>query len=551
MSFHASAATTAHGSATRPAGGALLRRKCGCGRHTGGARCTACDAKRQSLERHSGIHGRSAAAPPVARDPVRSRGEPLDADTRSTMQARLGQDFDNVRVHTDAAAARSAAGLDAAAYTVGRDVVFGANRYAPDTPAGRGLIAHELAHVVQQRGHERQHTATGTLPVGDARSAHERQAERIAGRRPEDAGNLGTSPAPLQVQRQRAPIEEERSTELTPTIRPDLVNLTLNVLRGRRSFTLESGLTQPLNLLGVTLPGIPPSRVNAALRFNDRCNAAFQSAILNFEQNQRRGGSVFDLERNPWQVGAQIGYRSGTIRLEPGLRLGFEGSDFDTVLFTLGVTTGVSTETPPECIATPSEPDPGGERTPEQPTEPGTDRPPVRDVPRPPPRLSAERVHFFYDSTLLRPESEDALGRVASVLEGIPRLQVRLTGYASLEGSEDYNRRLGQRRADAIRDRLVLRGIDTGRISTLSLGESAPSEPEPALERRSLHPAVEDIRTANRRVEIVFIDPQGEYAPSSAPLELSTLGLRRPRLGRPPSLGVGGLSLGGTELERR
>lgn len=78
-------------------------------------------------------------------------GHPLDRNTRSFMEARLGHDFGSVRVHTDSAAAATATALQARAYTVGQDVAFGLGHYAPYNNAGRRLIAHELAHTVQQR----------------------------------------------------------------------------------------------------------------------------------------------------------------------------------------------------------------------------------------------------------------------------------------------------------------------------------------------------------------------------------------------------------------
>ncbi len=78
-------------------------------------------------------------------------GAPLPGEVRSTFGRLLGHDLSGVRVHTGAEAARSAEGLSAEAYTVGDDVVFAAGRYAPQTRAGRELIAHELAHVAQQR----------------------------------------------------------------------------------------------------------------------------------------------------------------------------------------------------------------------------------------------------------------------------------------------------------------------------------------------------------------------------------------------------------------
>ena len=89
-------------------------------------------------------------APPIVHDVVGSSGQPLDAGTRAFMEPRFGHDFSKVRVHTDAKAADSARAVQARAYTVGRNVVFGAGKYGPGTQAGRGLLGHELAHVVQQ-----------------------------------------------------------------------------------------------------------------------------------------------------------------------------------------------------------------------------------------------------------------------------------------------------------------------------------------------------------------------------------------------------------------
>jgi hypothetical protein len=68
------------------------------------------------------------------------------------MEPRFGHDFGHVRVHTDARAAESALAVNALAYTVGRNVVFGAGRYSPGSAGGRNLLGHELAHVVQQSG---------------------------------------------------------------------------------------------------------------------------------------------------------------------------------------------------------------------------------------------------------------------------------------------------------------------------------------------------------------------------------------------------------------
>jgi hypothetical protein len=101
---------------------------------------------------------------------LRSSGEPLDPSTRDLMGRRFGHDFGEVRVHADEAAAQSARDVNARAYTIGHDIVFGAGQFAPATPRGRLLLAHELAHVVQQR------EAAGEQPG----AAHEREADSAA-----------------------------------------------------------------------------------------------------------------------------------------------------------------------------------------------------------------------------------------------------------------------------------------------------------------------------------------------------------------------------------
>lgn len=95
-----------------------------------------------------------SAAPPAhahVDDALSSPGHPLDPPTRDAMEARFGYDFAGVRVHDDARSAATAASIDAVAFTVGEDLVFGAGRYDVSSAAGKRLLAHELAHVVQQR----------------------------------------------------------------------------------------------------------------------------------------------------------------------------------------------------------------------------------------------------------------------------------------------------------------------------------------------------------------------------------------------------------------
>jgi hypothetical protein len=79
-------------------------------------------------------------------------GSPLEPAARTDMESRLGFDFSGVRVHTDSSATQLARSVNALAFTVGSDVVFGGGQYRPDTQDGKRLLAHELTHVVQQTG---------------------------------------------------------------------------------------------------------------------------------------------------------------------------------------------------------------------------------------------------------------------------------------------------------------------------------------------------------------------------------------------------------------
>ena len=89
-------------------------------------------------------------APGSVEHVVGSAGRALDQDLRHEMEQRFHSDFSQVRVHSDAAAEQSARDVKAHAYTVGDHIVFGAGQLAPQTPAGKRLLAHELTHVVQQ-----------------------------------------------------------------------------------------------------------------------------------------------------------------------------------------------------------------------------------------------------------------------------------------------------------------------------------------------------------------------------------------------------------------
>jgi len=171
-----------------PVCGSRLQRKCACGGHTSGSGdCEECGKNRMvkelfqgsSLQRRASNPSSPNMAPLIVHDVLGSPGQPLDTATQKFFEPRFGHDFSHVRVHTDGRAAESARAVNALAYTVGHNVVFGAGRYSPSTSDGRGLLAHELTHVVQQGNS----TSGGTrrLSLDSPGNEQEAEAERVAG----------------------------------------------------------------------------------------------------------------------------------------------------------------------------------------------------------------------------------------------------------------------------------------------------------------------------------------------------------------------------------
>jgi hypothetical protein len=184
----------------------LLQRRCGCGVTPGmTGECEDCRNKRLNIQkkltinrpgdkdeqeadhmaeqvmrmpvqteasRNSDTTIKSSPVPPIVHEVRRSSGQPLDPATRTFMESRFGHDFSRVRVHTDENAMESARVLNALAYTVDKDVIFGSGQYLPKTRKGLGLVTHELVHVIQQE--------RGGLSSPISSVVHEDEATEIA-----------------------------------------------------------------------------------------------------------------------------------------------------------------------------------------------------------------------------------------------------------------------------------------------------------------------------------------------------------------------------------
>lgn len=123
-------------------------------------------------------HDEYMSNPTAVRNTINSPGKELDTTTQASMESRFNRDFSDVRVHTDTKAAESTGTENARAYTVGNHIAFNTSEYKPGSLEGDALIAHELAHVVQQTGEGSALTA-GKVPGQDDQSL-EKEADAAA-----------------------------------------------------------------------------------------------------------------------------------------------------------------------------------------------------------------------------------------------------------------------------------------------------------------------------------------------------------------------------------
>ena len=183
----------------------FLQRKCACGSTANlSGECKECNRKHLTVQRRSAGQTEPRGVPPIVGDVLRSSGQPLDTTTRAQMEAQFGHDFSQVRIHTDARAARSARAVNAVAYTVGHDIVFEAGQYQPATTTGQKLLAHELAHTIQQStggAHGVAARSSVSRPDDPAEQEADRAAEAVVAGR--SATNL--SGVNVHVARKRKP----------------------------------------------------------------------------------------------------------------------------------------------------------------------------------------------------------------------------------------------------------------------------------------------------------------------------------------------------------
>lgn len=326
MSEAAQHQVTSVPAAARPAAGRVLQRKCACGRDAGpSGECAECRRKRlqrKSTETNAGANGALAVSPTV-QHVLQTPGRALDQATRGEMERHFGHDFGRVQVHTGAQAAASARAVNALAYTVGQHVVFGEQRYAPATHAGRRLLAHELAHVVQQHDArfspddlmlagdrwEREADAAAQAVVDGGRAAiQQRSPQAMIARFTESRTTTEADGSTVQVERILTPgrcrqVPETR-TQSSGDITSQQAFLEINACRGRVS-------------------GGARGEINYGDAINDAAAAAAR-LLTNLGSGQRPDQAVRSFESDLRQLtpSARLRFNLGA----PGFRANLEGT---------------------------------------------------------------------------------------------------------------------------------------------------------------------------------------------------------------------------------
>ncbi len=481
----------------------LLQRTCDCGQHVGGGECAECKKKNAgTLQRASVSTAPTTAVPPVVHDVLNSPGRPLDTGTRAFMEPRFDHDFSTVRVHTDGKAAESARAVNALAYTVGKDVVFGAGQYVPGTMAGKQLLAHELTHTIQQSmGQASAINRASALQISEAHDPYEHEAEaRVRQIMAGETANLAYqrvqvgAVTPLQrqiLQRQednpKAQEKEKPQKSTIPTIPvpvfdefdpmiivPDAVpgiggstmklsdlRKAIDVLEGKQSITTKGpGFCEKFGMEEAQFGEVKGLCCPRNIRDKEKCCSY----------------KHLDLLQGRCCTPQEIQFQGRCIKPQP------------------------VPSTPVSPF--PLKPQPGS--PPPQKSQPGS-LPPSQSQPGslPTPQSTGPVAahqsliidHFIVDKDTIPNGFGAQLDHVAQLLKASPEMEVYIEGHTDSTFTADYNTALSKRRAASVKRALIDRGVKEAHLHVEGFGED-----------HLLFPAekTEEEKARNRRVEIRF-----------------------------------------------
>jgi outer membrane protein OmpA-like peptidoglycan-associated protein len=433
------------GSAASPFGAAApnaLQRKCSCG-----GNCSGCKEEDEGLvQRKTASTNDSGTAAMDVHPRTLDAGSSLDAPTRSYMESRLDADFQHVRIHAGSRAAAAARSVNARAYTVGHDIVFGDGQYSPATTGGQRLLAHELTHVLQQRSGRSMLQRKEDQPadgVGDATTDRCPTAPTGLGNKDPDppkgpcprANYAGTN----EVSRWHFCLD---SDEVQPS--DSLANLT----------GLISGHPRNTRYL---VHGHASTDGNADYNFRLSCHRAHKvgdalvEALRGKLARPRAPVSQAELQDR-----LQVASRGATNEF-PG------GPEFNRVAVLYAQIPGQDPDEEPACKAAPTH---LGDIQPEEPCQS-----PTMDLTGRSGDAHLQHFQFCLDSDVLSAQTPADVGKFAARQAATARFVIH--GFASTEGDAAYNQRLSCHRALRIARELMNAGVRPEQIREVSgVGET-------------------------------------------------------------------------------
>lgn len=524
-----------------------LQRQCACGDHTtAGGECADCARKKTMLQRKltAGVHhdpleqeadriadrvlampapaadsrvflhiqrysepsgGQVNAVPDAVTQTLAAHGSPLEPALRQDMEHRFGHDFSQVKIHADGAAGQSARAVNAQAYTVGSDIVFGAGRFAPATHAGRRLLAHELTHVIQQ--------SAGRVP------SIQRQPDKD---KKEPSSEIGKALKDNSLFKKLPEFAQEKILDeidkAPETITQEILDRIIDLAPIDAQY--KDGLKKAGEAIIKTITGrkppstskcdIPGYHEGTSSTYKGMCcSSTIESAATCCPQDKFAPNNspvcctADEFVTADYKCEKTPAFDPGSICIPPGKKdaLG------KCCMPPLEVIDGL-------CVSPPPQPEP---------------EPPARPFGL---KFTVGVIDDYdIDRSVInsrqKPHFEKVKNQIHQFVETCPTSIITITGFADKPGTEEHNLGLGQRRADHVKFllQLDLMKISAGGISPLILarseGESNPVDVA----------AGEKFSARNRRVEIEFnsICPPLGSAPLTKPLRVSPFQLRGPQ----------------------
>lgn len=472
-----------------PAPALILQRACACGEQMHGSGCQECS--RRDLQRSSdGASGRSASSEINAA--LNTPGHPLDSSTRAFMESGFGHDFSAVRVHTGTLAAQSAQSVNARAYTVGNHIVFANGLYNPSGPAGRRLIAHELTHTIQQSGQSGSVAHAQGYRISEPGDGLEREAdaaaEQVSAGERLGAGNYSRTSGTRNLLLQRDEGDDEKKRDEPK--KPDKPWIPMPVFD-----EFDPAIIVP------DVPGVPDFLKGQTAKLSDLKKA------LDFLRGSQKGGS--DSE--------------SICKLIPGMEIAqgrqFTGqccekfkrdADHCCTWRNLSIADNRCCRKDEVLLPRPSNKCFKPQIAPTIPpkTVPPTTKPPTpTPFPRfelkiPPIRFgtieSMTIDKFKVDSATIPAGHDKELDHLAGLLKIYKDAEIHIEGNTDSTFTEEHNQKLSEKRAAAVKQALVTRGVSTARMTVVGFGKTQLRFPAESNE---------DEKAANRRVDVWFYTP--------------------------------------------